>query len=161
MKKHLSIFLGTFVFISGCLNFENPTPIPSDNELIKIYNDNKEVFNQLATMICEDNYLVVSYEPQWSSPENIPQEKKKQYYELFKVINVQQIRRYKDGEVTFMVWATGNVSGGRDKGYVFRPNDHVFPRQVKESLDDIPLTSEFHYKMKITDDWYLYYDHDL
>lgn len=63
MKTCLRVLLiAMLAMLSGCL-FENPTPAPTDDELIKIFNDKREIFNQLITDINEDDYFIVSYDP--------------------------------------------------------------------------------------------------
>jgi hypothetical protein len=151
----------TILLITGCLSDSNPSQPPTDQSLIEIFNGNKQIFIQLKEKICQDKFAVVSLYPEWSDPENIPLELKRQYYKLFKQVNITKIRKGGENTVEFSVWGVGNVSGGDSKGYIFKPSSDWL-REERESLDNIPLTGkEFSYQRKIADEWYLYYDHCL
>lgn len=95
--------------------------------------------------------------PEWSKPENIPQERKEQYYELFTKINVKQLQFY-DGMASFEVWAIGWAGDADYKKYEFKP--YKIDNLVG-SLNKLPLTQTniVFYHRKIDEDWYLSYHH--
>ena len=151
------VLISIMLIVVGCAK----TPPPRDNDLIEIFNNNKNVFEDLRRYLYKDGYNVISITPEWSDPSGIPLKKKEMYYDLLKKINAQQIIE-RDGTVTISIWTTGNVSGGDSKGYVFNPNDSKWPRENKDSLDDVSFTGEdFFYKREISGGWYIFYDHSL
>ena len=102
MIKHAKIIIiVTYLLTPGCIS-NKPTPAPSDNELIIIFKNNREVFNQLVTSIQKDGYFIVSSDPKWSNPEHIPLDKKKRYYDL-----LQQVRERGDWETWLEFFLTG------------------------------------------------------
>lgn len=143
------------VMVSGCI-FKKPTPPPSDDELIKRFKDKREVFDQLIAAIYEDDYFIVSYDPKWSKPEDIPSDKRKQYYNLLKKINADQIIK-RGSFVEICVWAVGLGGEGDSKGYTYRPDSY---NDVVGSLDNFTSKGREEYLMRdIGEGWYLYYDH--
>lgn len=164
MKTHfiVSIVLLT-ALMQGCSFDSDSTSAsaPNDKELIEMFTQNKEVFIQLKTMMLKDGYSVISIDPEWSDPNGIPENVKKEYYRLLEKINVIQIRKRDIDTVVFTVWNIGNVSGGHSKGYILG-TDSQWHRKEKKSLDDISsFESEFFYKRKIDENWSLYYDYFL
>ena len=154
------LFVLTLMIIMGCAKIPENIP-PTDKEMIAIFSDNKEVFDALKENIYKDGYTVISITPEWSEPEEIPLAKKDIYYELLQKIKALQIIR-RGETVTISIWATGNVSGGDSKGYVFKPNDSKWPRDSKDSLDNLSFDgNELFLKCEIGNNWYLYFDHSL
>lgn len=154
MKMYLKSFaILIMVLISGC-SFDEPTPAPSDNELITIFNENREIFDKLCAAINEDDYFVVSYNPQWSDPENIPLGKKKQYYDLLKKINARQVSKIGES-IRINVWIIGWAGGGDSKGYMFKPKG---ADQLVDSLDNFSRPGHaVSLRRDIGDEWYLFY----
>jgi len=154
--KLLSIFpLIAFLIISDL--FAGAQTPPSDAEMIEVFTKNRAVFEKLLTMMSDDDYEVVSMSPRWSRPEDIPKSRKKEYYSLFKKINVTQLQFY-DGRASFEVWSLGWAGDGDYKKYKFKPAN---VENLVESLENLPLnqTDIVFYHRKIDENWYLAYDH--
>ena len=147
------------LIISGCSDTE-PSQPPSDQDLIQLFNNNKQVFITLKDKFSKDGFKVISIDPEWCDPKDIPLDTKKEYYRLLKQVNIAQIRSLEKDTVVLAVWDTGNVSGGDSKGYIYKPSTD-WPREEKESLDNMSLSGEEFYKRRIDGDWCLYYDHFL
>ena len=149
-----STIIITFVLFAGCNRI--PEKAPTDDELIKKFRDNRDVFNQLVAAICGDDYFIVSYDPKWSKPEDIPSHKKKQYYNLLKKIKAKQIRK-KGLFVKISVWSVGIGGDGDYKGYAYRPDSY---NSTVDSLDNFSPKGRAEFLMRdIGEGWYLYYDH--
>ncbi|MFA5422919.1 MAG: hypothetical protein WC374_03590 [Phycisphaerae bacterium] len=144
---------------SGC---NKKSSVPTDEELIKTFNENKKIFIQLQDNLKEDGYRLVSMNPEWSDPPNIKPNVRKEYYNLFRQVGIKQIGRtdIQSDSVDFIVWRTGNVSGGDIKGYNYTPCSYWLHKE-KETLNNISPVEEFFYIRKICDDWCLYYSHSL
>ena len=153
--KYITILFG-LVLLSRCGEIIHPPP--SDETMLKNFNENKSTFIELQTMICKDHFETVSMEPEWSKPERISKAKKAQYYKLFKKIGVSQLQSYDGCRAQFSFWSLGWAAGGDYKAYQYRPFN---PDNIVESLNDLPLNGKdiIKYNRKIEDDWYISYDH--
>ena len=151
MKRCLLLCI-TFA-LGGCF-FSSP---PSDEQMVHSFNTHKVVFEQLVAMACHDGYAVVSMDPEWSKPENIPNAKKQRYYKLFRTIGVTQLQSYAGCRAQLSVWSVGLGGSGDYKDYQYRPEN--VENQVA-SLDHLKLGDkiEFFYR-KIAPDWYIHYAH--
>ena len=111
----------------------------------------------MVAMACHDGYTVVSMDPEWSRPENIPAAKKQKYYKLFRAVGVTQLQSYGGCRAQLSVWSVGLGGSGDYKDYQYRP-DKV-ENQVA-SLDHLKLGDKikFFYR-KIAPDWYIRYAH--
>ena len=151
--KFLPLILVAFI-LCGCSLAPAP---PSDEQMIHEFNTHKNVFERLVSMACRDHYAVVSMDPEWSDPVNIPSSTKQQYYQLFKTIGVKQLQSYDGCRAQLSVWAVGLGGDGDYKDYQYRPGkvENLVP-----SLDDLKLNDKITiYYRKIAPDWYIRYAH--
>lgn len=159
------VILGLVVHVLG-LSFKgfifgeyDRSSAPSDEALIQIFTENQAVFERLKNKIIVDGHEVVSYDPRWSKPEDIPSEKLKEYYSLLKSIKATQIRNH-GGGIEIVAWSIGLATGGDAKGLHFKPTDERYKN--RDSLNDFSQEQgEFFYKRAIGDGWYLYYERYL
>jgi hypothetical protein len=86
-------------------------------------------------------------------------ERWKEYRALFEAIGVTDGIVRGPGQVRFYYWATGMVTGGTEKGYVFSPAPLA---PLVDTLDHLatPAKSREPVYMQIAPDWYLYYGGD-
>lgn len=146
-----------FLFRIGYFPVDNKLP-PSDEQMISNFNKNRAVFEKLQTMICRDNFQVVSMDPEWSKPDNISDSKKQEYYELFKLIGVSQIQSYDNCRMSYSVWSVGWAGDADYKKYEYKPSK---PENIVDSLENLPLNNNniaFYFR-KIDNDWFISYSH--
>lgn len=133
-----------------------PAP-PSDEQMIHAFGAHRDVFERLVKMACKDHYTVVSMDPEWSRPANIPSSTRQQYYKLFKTVGVKQLQSYGGCRAQLSVWSVGLGGDGDYKDYQYRPERVENP---VASLDNLELGDKivFYYR-KIAPNWYIRYAH--
>lgn len=133
----------------------------TDNVMIQNFWKHEAKFNQLVDMSNEDAGLgriaPTFIRPLSSGAAEISQERWDEYRALFKELDLRHgISRGGEGSIGLEYWATGMVTGGSYKGYVYSENE-LSP--IINSLDkpSIPVKSMVPIYRKIKDSWYLYY----
>lgn len=154
------LLLTPMAWLLMACSFLNPPP--KDAALIQVFNANRETFETLVSMICEDGYAAISMDPAWTRPANVPETKKQSYYGEFRKIGVSQVqasRNSSDGQcqIQLSVWAVGLGGDGEYKDYRFRP---TITKEdfVVDDLDKVKAGNEirFYYR-EIAADWYISY----
>lgn len=143
------------VLIPGCVFDSETAPPPTDEELTKVFTDNKDAFVEIYAKMIKNGYRTISLDPEWSDPE-ITFNAKKPYHDFLRNINAHRIA--KSGDTLWIcVWSVGLGGDGDYKGYIYQPDG---TGQIVESLDNFSPRGEAVLLLRVIGDgWYLYYDH--
>lgn len=171
MKRSILLIPALILLLTtGCKFFEElGNPYPTDAELEKRFNDNREAFDELVQMFKEnaelweidaDGKALLDF----GKPTSLPQARADRYRELMKQTGILNINRLHPSvgqppspTIYMRVWLVPNmVIGTKSKLYVYKS---WHQKNVVESLDKIYAGGDDagHYK-KINDDWSLFLD---
>lgn len=162
INRPLAAPLFALLLLPGCGDLLFPPP--SDQELLRVFRDKQEVFNELVTRMCTgEAEKVVMMSPEWARPE-IGEAEKQEFYRLFKEIGAKGAQAAPwQGEciLRIPVWSVGLGGDGDYKGYNFGRGLHGDVTVWLESLDGVDRRSleiSF-FAREIDEDWSLYFDH--
>lgn len=132
----------------------DPEP-PSDAQLIRTYNEKKEIFYELRDMMCRDRLQSI-YLGGFSKPKQVSEERSKSYIRLLKDIGGQKFSSDNDCNISISAWSVGSGGVSKTKGYTLRPR---MKREIVNSLDDKHTKRKYEafFHMKLEGEWYLYY----
>ncbi|MGI9036430.1 MAG: hypothetical protein ACR2GD_10390 [Pyrinomonadaceae bacterium] len=171
------VIIAPLIFIaflsSDLLDFGLSTPHPSDEVLIKNFQNNENDFEKLNQMAKEDSDFVriandfnwtkesIAY-PRPKSEKDLSEKRWNEYRSLFRKLNLKMgiINSQPEG-VGFLASTKGMVTGGSEKGYMYLIEE---PFPIVDSLDEPNFSrpelegrnNKILYR-KLKDNWYLYY----
>lgn len=139
-------------FIWIIYQFLFTTGHPSDKDLLRNFEQNREKYETLVTMFEQDGSPQV-IAPDWKrSAKAIDQARWDEYKILFSELELDGGLRSSEGKtIKFIASAGGLPSANSGKGYMFRPKS---PQAIYDNLDKFPDT-RMSYR-KIDDDWYIF-----
>ncbi len=158
--QRIQIFMVfTIIFLGSC-DHSNPeeVPPPTDQELIEVFQENKELFEEIVNLVSKYEYIKVSIRYSYHEPQTIDVNDKVYIEQFLKKINADALSMYYE-EVRICVWSWGDIKYGDYKGYIYYPS----PRSESvQSLDNFMSSGRNESLVRnIGDGWYLYYNHFL
>jgi hypothetical protein len=135
---------------------------PSDQKMVERLRSQNSDFSHLVEMFQQDTHLLsvdrefahISYD----TKANLPNERMEEYRQLFKKLDLINIRRYRNAEGIYLkAWhQDGFIIGGSYKHYVYAKTS---PSPVVDSLDTLKHSGHDAYAYKrASDNWYLNLD---
>lgn len=158
--RGIQVFMIIMLIFLGSCGDSTPkdVPPPTDQELIEVFQENRELFEEIVSLVSKYEYIKVSIRFSYHKPETIDMGDKVYIEQFLKKINAYSLGIC-NKEVRICVWACGDIKYGDYKGYIYTPTPYSVSVQ---SLDNFTSSGRNESLVRsIGDGWYLYYAHFL
>lgn len=154
------LFIASSLFFMGC---SQDKPHASDSTLMRLFSDQKSIFNELAAMIEEDKSLE-RVDDTWVHPDPAPisRERLAKYRRLLKNVGCVRGFSHFSGSkgITIFASCNGLVTGGSAKGYYYSVTP---PGPLVADIDSYRQEHtglSYEVYRHIAGNWYLWYECD-